>query len=276
MKNLIYIIASLIIFSSCEETIILDTDQGEQKTIIEAVVTNLSDRQYVRLTTTADFYSEVENPTIGNAEVSVTDGHGTVHYYSESDERPGYYYPDVDYEGEVNVEYSLNINVDGEVFTASDILLPVTSIDSLTVRLDVDEMDDPEVEGMFYSPLLYAKEPQDEENYYLWKFYRNGEIYNDHGDYVTMSNDVAIGEYIDGIEVPFYYAEGDVARIEMISLTRDCFVFYSDFTNLVFSDGGIFTPQPANPRSNITGGALGVFQVSSISVDEIVIEISEQ
>lgn len=275
MKNLIYIIASLIIFSSCEETIILDTDQGEQKTIIEAVVTDLPDRQYVRLTTTADFYSEVENPAIGNAEVSVTDGHGTVHHYSESAEQPGYYYPDIDYEGEVNVEYSLNINVDGKVFTASDVLLPVTTIDSLTVRLDVDEMDDPEDEGMFYSPLLYAKEPQDEENYYLWKFYRNDEIHNDDGADITMSNDVAIGENIDGIEAPFYYAEGDVARVEMISLTRDCFVFYSDFANLVFSDGGIFTPQPANPRSNITGGALGVFQVSSIAVDEIVMGLPD-
>lgn len=275
MKNLIYIIASLIIFSSCEETIILDTDQVETRTIIEAVVTDLPNRQYVRLTTTADFYSEEEYPTISDAEVNVTDGHGTVHHYSESTEQPGYYYPDVDYEGEANVEYALNVNVNGEVFTASDVLLPVTPIDSLTVRLDEGEMSDPETEGMFYTPLLYAKEPQDEENYYLWRFYKNGEIYNDDGDYVTMSNDVAIGENIDGIEAPFYYAEGDVARIEMISLTRDCFVFYSDLTNLVFSDGGVFTPQPANPRSNISGGALGSFQVSSIAVDEIVIALPE-
>jgi len=275
MKNLIYIIASLLIFSSCEETIILDTDQVETRTIIEAVVTDLPNRQYVRLTTTADFYSEEEYPTISDAEVNVTDGNGIVHHYSESAEQPGYYYPDVDYQGEANVEYSLNVNINGAIFTASDILLPVTPIDSLSVRLDEDEMSDPEDEGRFYKPLLYAKEPQDEENYYLWRFYKNGEIYNDDGDYVTMSNDVAIGENIDGVEAPFYYAEGDVARVEMISLTRDCFVFYSDLTNLVFSDGGIFTPQPANPRSNITGGALGVFQVSSIAVDEIVIELPE-
>ncbi|MFY0655132.1 MAG: DUF4249 domain-containing protein, partial [Cyclobacteriaceae bacterium] len=267
-----YIIASLIIFSSCEETIILDTDQGGTKTMIEAVVTDLPNRQYVRLSTTVDFYSEQAYPAISDADVSVTDGFGTVHHYSESVEQPGYYYPDVDYTGEAYVEYSLNVNIDGDIYTASDVLLPVTPIDSLTVRLDEDEMDDPEEDGMFYTPLLYAKEPQDEENYYLWKFYRNGEIHNDDGDYVTLSNDVAIGENIDGVEAPLYFAEGDVARVEMISLTRGCFVFYSDLTNLVFSDGGVFTPQPANPRSNITGGALGVFQVSSIAVDEIVIE----
>lgn len=272
MKNLLYIIAALIIFTSCEENIELETDQVEPKKVIEAVITNLPGRQYVRLTTTSDFYSEEDLPAISNASVDVTDSYGTLHHYTESEDQPGYYFPDVDFVGEVNVTYSLDVNINGELFTASDVLLPVTPIDSLSVRLDEDEMSDPEDEVMFYKPLLYAKEPQDEVNYYLWKFYRNGEIYNDDGENLTISNDVAIGESIDGIESPYYYQEGDIARIEMISLTRECFVFYSDLSNLVFSDGGVFTPQPANRRSNISGGALGSFQVSSIAVDEIVIE----
>jgi hypothetical protein len=272
MKNLIYIITILAIFPSCEESYILETANFESKTVVEAVLTDQPDRQYVRLTTTSGFYNEGAYPSISNAEVNVTDNQGNLYHYIESAEQVGYYFPAIDFVGKLNVKYSLSVNINGEVFTASDVLLPVTPIDSLSVLLDEDEMDDPEDEGQFYSPLLYAQEPQDEQNYYLWKFYRNGEVVNDEGEYLTISNDVAIGEYITGIQAPFYYAAGDIAKVEMISLSRGCFVFYSDLSNLVFSDGGVFSPQPADPRSNITGGALGFFQVSSIVEEEILIE----
>ena len=36
--------------------------------------------------------------------------------------------------------------------------------------------------------------------------------------------------------------------------------------------GGLFSPLPTNPRTNISGGALGLFQVSAVASDEIKIE----
>ena len=45
----------------------------------------------------------------------------------------------------------------------------------------------------------------------------------------------------------------------------------TDLGNILNSDGGMFSPPPANPRSNISGGALGLFQVSGLNRASILI-----
>jgi hypothetical protein len=119
---------------------------------------------------------------------------------------------------------------------------------------------------------MYTKEPQDEDNFYMFKFYRNGEWLNDNGEDITVTDDVAVGEAIEGLEMPEYHALGDSVSMEMYSLTKTQYIYWSDVANLIFSDGGVFSPLPANPRSNISGGALGVFQVSSVESDYVVIK----
>ncbi len=47
-------------------------------------------------------------------------------------------------------------------------------------------------------------------------------------------------------------------------ISRDGYLFYNDLNTILNSDGGMFSPPPANPRSNVTGGALGFFQVSAM------------
>ena len=69
-----------------------------------------------------------------------------------------------------------------------------------------------------------------------------------------------------------FYAQDDLARVEVYSLTREAFIYYRDLQKLLTNDGGLFGTPPANPRSNISGGALGFFQVSAIVSGEIVIE----
>ena len=119
---------------------------------------------------------------------------------------------------------------------------------------------------------MYAKEPQNSTDYYLFKFYRNDslKVYNDTDIY--YADDDVLGENIDGVPSPIYYAPDDVARVEMYSLTRDGFVFYNDLQSLLNSDGGLFSQPPSNSRTNLTNGALGYFQVSAVEIKEIVIK----
>ena len=58
----------------------------------------------------------------------------------------------------------------------------------------------------------------------------------------------------------------------MYSITREAFVYYNDLFNLINNDGGMFSPPPANPRSNVINGALGYFQASAIEMETIIIE----
>jgi hypothetical protein len=91
-------------------------------------------------------------------------------------------------------------------------------------------------------------------------------------DEIYFADDVALGDEINGVSSPLYYGKGDNARVNAYSLTRAGYVYYSDLQGLLNNDGGMYSPPPANCRTNLTNGALGFFQVSAVSTDEIIIE----
>ena len=118
---------------------------------------------------------------------------------------------------------------------------------------------------------MFAKEPQDREDYYLFRFFRNDSILLDWSTDIYVFDDETLGESIHDISIAGYFREGDVARVEMYSLSRGGFIFYSDLSTLLNNDGGMFTPPPANPRNNLSNGALGYFQVSAVDSMEITV-----
>jgi hypothetical protein len=162
--------------------------------------------------------------------------------------------------------------VDGVVYEAQDELHRVTSIDSLSYRVNEEEKEDPEDYGKFYEVLIYCKEPQDTKDYYLFKFYRNDSLQYDFDTDIYFADDETLGENIDGVSSPIFFAPGDWARCEIYSISREAFVFYSDLQSLLNNDGGLFSQPPANSRTNLSNGALGFFQASAMHVSEIEIK----
>jgi hypothetical protein len=158
------------------------------------------------------------------------------------------------------------------LYEAEDKLYSVTNIDSLSYRINDDEEEDPKDFGKFYEVLIFALEPQETTDYYLFKFYRNDslKVYNDTEIY--YADDEVLGEQIDGVPSPIYYAPGDTARVEAYSLSRNGFVFYNDLQTLLTNDGGLFSQPPSNSRTNLSNGALGYFQASALNMKEIVIK----
>ncbi|MEO7992269.1 MAG: DUF4249 domain-containing protein [Chryseolinea sp.] len=276
MKNLIILISLAAIFSSCEKTVDLDLRQSESKIVIEGQVTNHPGYQYVRVTRTAGFYDDGATPRVTNANVSVKDDLGNEFLFNHnpggSADSTGYYLPDVAFEGEIGRTYTLTVEVDGEIYTAQDKLFSVSGIDSLSYRINPDEQEDPKDDNKFYEVLLYAKEPQDEENYYLFKFFRNDSLKVYNLTDIYFADDKVLGEAIDGLGSPVYFAPNDKARIEMYSISRAGYIYYVDLQNLLNNDGGLFSQPPSNSRTNLSNGAYGFFQASEVDVKTILIE----
>lgn len=277
MKNTIAILFLAVILCSCEETIQLDLDQTPSTVVIEGLVTNKPGAQSVKITRTTDFYSSGNTPRVTNAIVTVKDDLGGEHVFLHNpgnvSDSAGIYVPQDEFTGEIGRKYTLTVEVDGETYTATDDLVSVISLDSLKYRFDPDEAEDPQHFGKTYDLLLYAREPQDETNFYLFKFYRNDSLkyYNDTDIY--FSDDKFLAEDIDGIESPIYYAIGDKATVEAYSISRAGYVFYYDLSTLLNNDaGGMFGPIPSSPRTNLSNGALGFFQVSAVSTSTITLE----
>lgn len=276
MKNLIIILLTSIVFWSCDKPILLDLNQSTPRIIIEGQVTNKPGYQYVKITRSVGFYQTGESPAVEDAIVRVTDDMGNeiqfVHNPGNYADSTGFYLPETPFTGEIGRSYKLNVTADGEVYEAEDDLQRVTTFDSLTYRISIDEQEDPKDFGKYYEVLMYANEPQNTTDYYLFKFYRNDslKVYNDTEIY--YADDEILGENIDGVSSPIFYAPGDTARVEMYSLTRNGFVFYNDLQNLLNSDGGLFNQPPSNSRTNLSNGALGYFQASALEIGEIVIK----
>ena len=270
------IVLATIVFTACEKTVVLDTDQAPSKIVIEGLITNQPGYQYVKISRSVSFYEKGKTPRVTDAVVQVEDDLGSIvdfiHNPNGHEDSVGYYKPSDLFAGEIGRIYKLTVQVSGQLFEAEDKMLPVTTMDSLTYQVNDDEFDDPETEGKFYEVMMYAKEPQDTKDYYLFHFFRNDSLITDAPSAIYYSDDVALGEEINGIPSPVFYGEGDTARVEMYSLSRRGFVFYNDLFNILNNDGGMYSPPPANSRTNLSNGAVGFFQVSAVDIKGIKIE----
>ena len=275
--NIFAVITGSIAISACQETVQLDLKQTPPKIVIEGQVTDQPGHQSVKVSRSVDFYSSGEAPTIDNATVIVTDNDGNeftfVHNPNAVPDSAGIYIPETPFVGVIGKTYSLHVQVGQEIFEASDKLVNVIDMDSLKYRINDDEKEDPKTFGKFYELLMYAKEPQDETNFYLFKFYRNDSLLTYSDTDIYYSDDKYLAENIDGVTSPIYYAPNDKGRVEMYSLSRVGYVFYNDLWTLLNNDGGgMFGPIPTTPRTNLSNGALGFFQVSAMNSIEIVVE----
>lgn len=277
MKNIIYILLGSIFLLACEETVQLDLRQTAPRVVIEGMVTDVLGKQYVKLSRTVDFYSSGETPRITDATVRVLDDAGNtydfVHNPGAQEDSAGFYLPQVPFTGLEGRTYTLVVNIDGVEYTGSDKLLPVIPVDSLASRINDDQEEDPEDEGQIYEVLMFAREPQDQENFYLFKFFRNDTLNLFNETDIYYSDDDFLAENINGVASPAYFKLGDNARVEVYSLTRTGYVYFNDLWSVLNNDsGGMFGPIPSSPRTNLTNNALGFFQVSSMKSREIVIK----
>jgi len=254
---------------SCEEIIQLDLEATPQKIVIEGLLTNRFRDQYVKITRTSDFYETGATEMVSNASVSVIDSDGILYRYGQAS--PGYYLPITIFSGQVGKTYRLSVRIGDQVYESEEELLRLAPIDSLGYALTENPSELREQKGQLYDLLLYFQEPQDTKDYYLFKFYRNDTLTYTNANDIYLANDEVFSESIKGFPAPVFYSELDTARMEMFSVSRNGYFFLSDLTNLQFSDGGLFGPVPANPRTNISNGALGFFQVSAVRSAEIIL-----
>ncbi len=284
MKNsFIPMIISLLLFSACTEEIELDVNQSKEQLVIEGLLTDSLMRHQIIVKTSTGFYDNEKDPEISDAQVQVSEispsGEGLIIPFFIENAKAGHYYPENPFAGKIGYTYKLQVVWKGIAYEAQDVMLPVTKIDSLqTEVVDPDEEISDAIKdslgtetGPFYWIKFYAIEPADRVDYYNWRFFRNGVMKNEEGRFVFYASDEIVQENINGIFLPGVYTTGDTVKVEQFSLSRIGFLYYYDLESVINSDGGMFSPPPANPRTNLSNGALGFWQVSAVETIEYVV-----
>ncbi|MGK7388926.1 MAG: DUF4249 domain-containing protein [Candidatus Cyclobacteriaceae bacterium M2_1C_046] len=261
---------------SCEETIILDTRQVEPALVVDAHLTDEQKIQNIKLSQSVDFYYNAEPPAITNAQVIVYDVTADeifefIHNPTDDQSLNGVYFSNDVFQGYVGHTYELQITWNDQTYRASETMPALTEIDTLKYRINPFEFADPEKPGLYYELLLYAHEPQETTDYYLFEFFRNDSLVRENETAIYFTDDKFLQENIKDLPSPIYYRKNDKATLRMYSITEEAFIFLNDLFNILNNDSGMFSPPPANPRNNISNGALGYFMVSSVESVTIVI-----
>ncbi len=137
MRNIVYILIAIVIFTSCEDVVDIEVPNAPPKLVIDAsfelytneIPVNLDGG--VRLTLSAPYFDR-NVPTVSDAEVFITNkNNNSIVNFIESGE-PGFYIPEtIGFLPEFNTTYELTVNYLGETYIATAQLIPTVPIDNV-------------------------------------------------------------------------------------------------------------------------------------------------
>lgn len=267
MKKLIniIIILSAIIFASCTEEIDIDVGETASKVVIFGTITTDTMAHQIKVSKSANYFSNAPTPRVSGAEVVLTDDKGNTEILTESSKEAGIYETRPDFYGVVGNKYVLTVNVEGKEYAAESYINPVNEIDF--IRLKYNDM----WEG--WEVKVWAWDNEEYDDYYMFKAYRNGVLITDTiSEWWTAEDEFFNGGYTNGIMCQFFQDEypdekletGDTITFEIDGITEDFYYFVLEVQEETGFSDPMFSGPPANISTNIKGGALGFFSAYSL------------
>jgi hypothetical protein len=257
--NTIALILFVIALSSCEKVIDIKLNPNDSKLVVEAEITNEIGSCKVKLSRVINYDQSNTYPEVSGAIVTLTDN-GTVHSLTES--TPGTYTL-AELIGIPGHTYNLKISVDGEEFTSTCRMPEHVELDTLYADYEVFFID------TNLTAYIDYQDPALQQNYYRFRtsiadtvskqFYLDDDTFYD-GQYAEQS-------------IVFFdneYKTGDSLIVELWVIDKAVHKYFSTLSSIIDGQSGQVAA-PANPESNITGGALGYFNAYSISRRSIII-----
>lgn len=248
-----YVVAALILLfsaSSCEKVINLDLKDASAQLVIEGNISNSAGPYTVKLSSSVNYDQSNVFPPVQHALVVVSDNKGAIDTLKETS--PGNYQTS-SLQGMVGNVYTLFVRTsDAKEYRSSStmpVLVPMDSIFVQKASLSFGDKDTLDVVAAF-------KDPSDLGNNYRFLLAINQQA----STRLNIIND----KYYNGNAVKYtifredkeYIKKGDSLTVEMRNLDKPNYDYFNTLNDVINSDR---SAAPANPVSNITGGALGYF-----------------
>lgn len=254
LKNsLLVMIFLLLICTSCEKVIPVALDSSSTQIVIEGQITANKGPYYVRVSESVGFDAAVTTfPGRNDAIVTIKDL--TANITETLTSAGSGLYQSTILQGVGGRSYLLTVTVGGKTYTAtSTIPLKAVKIDRLFAKKFALNSDD-----IYMVPVF--TDPVGKGNYYRLKQYVRGiEV---KGSYVR-SDEATDGLTYDG---QLFYStaaadgnplinNGDMIAVELQCVDKGAYDYFRTLAGTIGQDAAT----PSNPISNISGGALGVF-----------------
>lgn len=264
-----YIIILFLLFvAACSKVIDVDLNDAEKKYVIEAVVTNQAGGCKVRITQTKNFDENNSFPGVSGATVSITDNtSGTTITLTETTEG---LYEDASFAGISGRSYTLNVNIGNgaELFTASSTMPQQVNMDTAYVSAE-------NLFGQVWQlSNIEFRDPAGIANQYRFNQYINGKKTK---DIYINNDDISDGQkfttklYLDpGTDDEDKLQPNDEVRLEMMCIDAAVYTYW--FSLMQGATGESDNATPANPITNIRGGALGYFSAHTLQEKILIVQ----
>ena len=251
---------------SCQEEVFLDLDKKDARIpVIEGHWTDQGIYNEVKISLSKNYYDSLEQELVRDAEVFVKEmstGRKITFSYLNATRS---YRPNPGERAKIGEIYQLNVSWKGQVFQSEGLMLEAPTVDSVTwayheKRLFRDEG---------YYVKVYGKIPFQDNNFYRIRVIENDTLKNQREDYLLFDDAFGLQVFEEGLELGYAFQKNDRVRMELYRLNKDAFDYLSQLVSLLFNDGGLFSPPPQNPESNIRvvkgdSQVLGYFVVSPV------------
>jgi hypothetical protein len=248
--------AILIFFlaTSCEKVIDVNLNETSPKIVIESYLENDS-TCYAKISVTSSFYNNSSSPAVTDATVRLTDQNGQTELLTHQGNG---IYRGTSMLGTIGNTYDFSATVGGNEYTATSTMPPLIPIDSVTS----EESSFFGTPGNYLAYINYT-DPANIDNYYAkrMRFFDKEE-----GEEVTLYG-IADDNASDGISTRTFggfqiFEVGDTAWLELSSIDQPTHLYFETLGDAL-SGRGIASSAPANPTTNLKGGALGYFSAWS-------------
>ena len=245
-------------FWGCKKVIEVKLKNSGSQIVITGEVTNKRGPYKVSISKSVDFSDDNIFPGISGALVIIA-GNGITDTLSEKD--AGNYYTNK-LEGKPGKSYDLLVLLNGQQYTATSTMPEPVHLDSISFL--IGEKNNIYAVANFQDPPGIA-------NYYQFTELINGEkMRNGRGNSV-FSDRLSDGRYISAI---LYDDSSDIKTgitltVQMKCVDKPVYNYLDELMQVSTNTSGFASPSPANPASNISGGALGYFSANTVAAKSV-------
>lgn len=266
IKYLSLLLAVSFSICSCEKVIDVELNTSPNQLVIEGNITNKLGMQTIKISQSVAYTEPNDYPAVQGAVVNVTDDQGSSWIFTES--TPGSYTFGA-FKGEPGRTYSLKVNINNVLYTASSTMPDSVGIDSLDVKVFNFGSEKQKQAQVHY------KDPAGVANQYRFVLKVNGfqsrSVYSEN-DRFTDGNNVPSVMFFNGKnDDDDELKTGDNVEVEMQCIDKNVFTYWNTLSQQSQNGpGGGVTP--GNPPSNISNDALGYFSAHTVSKKEMVVK----
>lgn len=255
-KTISTLIATTLLFVACKKEIKMNLKEKDVKIVIEGGISNNGKPAEIMISKTTNFNNSNDFPRVSGADVTLSDNAG--HSEKLTEESSGTYKGN-SLVGVAGRTYYLKVVANDKNYTAISTMPQMVSMDTLFGKSET-------MMGIaFFNVYPIFKDPAGVKNYYRILEFKNevrspgsgviDDVYFD-GNY----NVQPLSNEMDDLK------EGDKIEIELQCIDANIHRYFTSMPN-----ASMGSTAPANPVSNIEGGALGYFSAHTTQKKSVIV-----